>query len=133
MTTREASDIQEKRIAKHLSDFGCKKVSGSGSGDWQKGDCKTDDLFIEAKTSLSPKSSFSIKLDWLKKAKEQAFSMGKFIYTLVFCFGDDVDWYTVDSDTFKEFYRCYKAVERLDYELENNKSLSIDDVKEILK
>ena len=58
MTTRYFSDKQEQHIAKVT---GGKVQSNSGGTKFGGGDVHTDKFFIEAKTSMSVKQSFSIK------------------------------------------------------------------------
>ncbi len=83
MTRKEASLAQEKRIARNL---GGKIQPASGGTKFGGGDIHTKHFLIEAKTVLTKKDSFSIKLDWLNKAKEQMFEQGKIRYSLAFQF-----------------------------------------------
>jgi len=97
--TRWYSNRQEKAVAKAI---GGKQTANSGATDFSKGDVATDNWLIECKTATSEKQSFSIKRDWLKKNKEEAFSMGKDYNALVFDFGDNGErYYIVDERTFK--------------------------------
>ena len=97
--TRWYSSRQEKAVAKAI---GGKQTANSGATDFSKGDVTTDNWLIECKTATSEKQSFSIKRDWLKKNKEEAFSMGKDYNALVFDFGDNGErYYIVDERTFK--------------------------------
>lgn len=94
-TTREYSDLQEKQIAK---EFGGKRTVNSGGTKFGGGDVLTKDLFIEAKTTMVDRQSFSIKKDWLEKAKEQAFEQHKNFWTLAFRFSPDGrDYYVIDK------------------------------------
>lgn len=70
--TRYFSDLHEKSVCHALDG---RQVSNSGAGKFEKGDVVVDDasLLIECKTSMTEKSSFSIKRDWLIKNKEEAF------------------------------------------------------------
>ena len=70
-SSRYYSDIQEKYVAKLLGGF---QTTNSGSGHWTKGDVVVKDanLSLECKTSMTEKSSFSIKKDWIYKHKEEA-------------------------------------------------------------
>lgn len=72
-STRYASSLQENYIAKVL---GGKVCCNSGAGKWSKSDVRIDEasLSVECKTSMSPKSSFSIKKEWITKQKEEAFA-----------------------------------------------------------
>ena len=98
--TRWYSDKQEKKVAKAI---GGRQTTNSGATDFSKGDVVTEDgWLIECKTATSEKQSFSIKREWLKKNREEAFSMGKDYNALVFDFGDNGErYYIVDEKTFK--------------------------------
>ena len=104
MTTRYFSDMQEKHIAKVT---GGKVQSNSGGTKFGGGDVHTAKFFIEAKTPMSDKKSFSIKEDWLYKMREQAFEQGKQNAVLAFRFHPDslVDWYVLDEQQFLEYLR----------------------------
>lgn len=76
--------------------------SNSGGTRFGGGDVHTKSVFIEAKTPTQEKSSFSVKKDWLDKAKEQAFEQNKNNYALAFRFGpDEPDFFVIDSKLFK--------------------------------
>lgn len=109
MTTRYFSDKQEKHIAKVT---GGRVQSNSGGTKFGGGDVHTDKFFIEAKTSMSDKKSFSIKEDWLYKMREQAFEQGKEESVLAFRFHPDslVDWYVLDEQQFLEYLRYKEAL-----------------------
>lgn len=65
------------------------------------GDLYTNNILIEAKTAMQPKSSFSIKKDWLIKLKEEQYAMNKMYSTLCFDFGDEKErYYIIDENTF---------------------------------
>lgn len=70
-SSRYYSDIQEKYVAKLLGGY---QTTNSGAGHWSKSDVVVKDanMSIECKTSMSEKSSFSIKKDWIDKHKEEA-------------------------------------------------------------
>jgi len=105
--TRWFSTKQEKAVAKEI---GGKRTPNSGATPWVKGDVIKDDWMLECKTSTAPKSSFSIKKDWLEKNKEEAFSTGKSHSALCFDFGDNGDrYYVIDEKTFKEVLDLWKA------------------------
>ena len=72
-STRYYSDAHEKSVCKELHAV---QQSNSGAGLWRKGDCINNDasLLIECKCSMSEKTSFSIKKEWIEKNKEEAFS-----------------------------------------------------------
>ena len=99
-STRYYSNKQEKQIAKAVNG---KQSSNSGATAFQKGDIKTQNFLIEAKTVTKPKSSFSIKKDWLLKNKEEAFAMHRPYSALAFNFGpNEENYYIIDEKLFKE-------------------------------
>lgn len=100
-TTREASGKQEKRIAKAL---GAKRTANSGATKFDKSDLYIgSEWSLEAKTSMEPKKSFSIKKEWLMKLKEEQYACGKLHSALCFDFGDEKErYYIIDENTFKE-------------------------------
>ena len=100
-STRYFSNKQEKRVAKRV---GGKQTANSGATKFSKGDVRTDNWLIEAKTKTTPSESISIKREWLEKNEEEAFAMGKMHNALVFSFGDihnDKDYYIISEDEFK--------------------------------
>lgn len=99
-STRKVSANQEKAIAKSL---GGKRTSNSGAGKFDKSDVYIGaEWSIEAKTCMQPKSSFSIKKDWLIKMKEEQFACKKEHSALCFDFGDNKGrYYIIDEQTFK--------------------------------
>ena len=97
--TRFYSNRQEKVVA---NDIGGKQQSNSGATTFQKGDVITDKFLIECKTCVEPKKSFSIKKEWIKKNRQEAFAMGKQYSALVFDFGDGEQHYVIDSKLFKQ-------------------------------
>ena len=98
-STRYYSNRQEKQIAKSL---GGKQVANSGATSFHKGDAKTEQFLIEAKTVTKHKDSFAIKLAWLLKNKEEAFAMHKPYNALAFQFGpDEPNYYVIDEKLFK--------------------------------
>ena len=100
--TRFYSNKQEKAVAKAV---GGKKVANSGATMFRKGDVEADDFLIECKTTTCEhKASFSIKEDWLKKNKEEAFAMGKRHSALAFQFGENREnYYILDEKQFQEY------------------------------
>ena len=101
--TRWYSNRQEKAVAKSV---GGRQTSNSGATDFAKGDVTTDKWLLECKTATSEKQSFSIKREWLRKNKEEAFAMDKEYKALVFDFGDNGDrYYVIDEKTFKELMK----------------------------
>lgn len=71
-STRYYSQIQEEYVARQLDG---KRISNSGAGRFDKSDVVVDraSMSVECKTSMQPKSSFSIKKDWIIKHKEECF------------------------------------------------------------
>ena len=111
-STRYFSNKQEKNVSKNL---GGKKVANSGATPFRKGDVELDDILIECKTCTTPKKSFSIKKEWLKKNKEEAFAMNKSFSALAFNFGDlknSENYYIIDESTFKYFLQLIKQEEK---------------------
>lgn len=97
-STRYYSDEQERRIAKKL---GGKVQSNSGGTRFGGGDIHTPLFLIEAKTSTEPKQSFSVKKQWLEKAKLQAFEQGKLYSAVAISFDNIHDYYIVDENVFR--------------------------------
>lgn len=95
--TRYFSDRQEKKVAKRV---GGKQVSNSGATAFNKGDVVTDDWLIECKTCTSPKSSMSVKKEWLEKNKEEAFAMRRSYSAVAIDFGSSDTYYIIDEKTF---------------------------------
>lgn len=101
--TRYYSDRQEKQIVKKI---GGKQTSNSGATSFSKGDIRTKQFLIEAKTVTKSKDSFSIKKSWLLKNKEEAFAMNKRYSALAFNFGpDEENYYIIDEKLFKELVK----------------------------
>lgn len=99
MNTRYYSNKQEKIIAKQVKGY---QNPNSGATKFSKGDVHTKTFLIEAKTCVNPKSSFSIKKEWLEKNQEEAFAMHKPYSALCFDFGDNKNrYYIIDEKLFK--------------------------------
>lgn len=98
VSTREAAAIQEYRVAKKL---GGKITPNSGAGRFDKSDIKVQDanLFVECKTCMTPKKSFSIKKDWIEKAEKEAFINRLYNHVIAFNFNfeDKDDYYVIDD------------------------------------
>lgn len=98
MATREASSIQESRIAKK---FGGQPNPSSGSGKFVKSDVTIPDISmsIECKTVMTPKESFSIKKAWLEKHKQEAFSnrLSNAVLAFNFYYNDKEDYYIIND------------------------------------
>lgn len=97
---KNCSSKQEQQIAKMVGGW---TQSNSGGTRFGGGDVHTATMLIEAKTPTTDKSSFSVKKEWLEKAKEQAFEQNKTSYALAFRFGpDEPDFFVIDAKLFKE-------------------------------
>lgn len=98
--TRYFSDMQEKSVCKEL---GGKQQSNSGAGLWRKGDVVVPEiLLVECKCCMSPKTSFSVKKEWIEKNKEEAFSQRLPNSCIAFNFGpDEQNYYIIDSKLMK--------------------------------
>ena len=71
--TRYYSDIQEKAVCKIVNGY---QTINSGASKFSKGDVlnKEAGLLCECKTTMSEKSSFSIKKEWIDKNKQEKFT-----------------------------------------------------------
>lgn len=98
VATREASKVQEARIAKK---FDGAVTPNSGAGYFKKGDVQIQSagLLIECKTCVKPKDSFSIKKEWLQKNKKELFASGLSNSAIAFnfCYEDKDDYYIIDD------------------------------------
>ena len=102
-STRYFSDQHEKSVCKAL---GGRQTSNSGANRFEKGDVIVDDAYmlIECKCSMTEKSSFSIKKEWLDKIQEEAFS-NRLINTCL-CFNFEPggnNYYVIDEKMMKDF------------------------------
>lgn len=97
--TRYASQAQEERVSALL---GGRRNSNSGAGHFDKSDVVVDraSLSVECKTCMTPKDSFSIKKEWLKKSKEEAFAnrLENHAIAFNFFFEDKEDYYIINSN-----------------------------------
>ena len=111
--TRAFSDVQEKTICKLLN---ATQQPNSGASKFRKGDCVNYDasLLIECKTVTKEKDSFSVKKDWIKKNKEEAFSQRVFNGCIAFNFGPGQSNYFVIDEKLMKF-----LVEKLTEENKN--------------
>lgn len=100
-STRYYSDKHEKSICEELNAV---QMPNSGATIWKKGDCvqKESSLLIEAKCSMSEKSSFSVKKEWLYKNKAEMRTMQLENHCLCFNFEPNGDnFYIIDSKLMK--------------------------------
>ena len=104
MTTRDYSDKQEKHIAKVT---GGKVQSNSGGTKFGGGDVHTKHFLIEAKTPTKDQTGFTIKKEWLRKMRQQAFEQGKSESVLAFRFSpdDQQDYYVLNQWQFLLFLK----------------------------
>lgn len=106
-STRYYSDKQEKQIVKNI---GGRQTSNSGATSFQKGDIKTKDFLIEAKTVMKSKDSVSIKKSWLLKNEEEAFAMHRSYSALAFNFGPEEDnYYIINEKLFKKLVQYIES------------------------
>ena len=103
MNTRKFSSKQEQYIAELLEG---KQQSNSGATAYNKGDVITDDWLIECKTTTKPKSSFSIKKEWIDKNFIERVEMLKPYSAIAFQFEPDgTNYFVVDEETFKKGWK----------------------------
>lgn len=110
LSTRHYSSNQEKAVASLLGGY---QISNSGAGKFKKGDVQVQkaSLLVECKTCTSKKESFSIKEDWIKKNKEEAFENRLDNSCIAFNFGPDEPNYFVINESLMRF-----LVEKLEEE-----------------
>ena len=115
MSTRKVSRKMEARLAKTL---GGKRQSNSGATPFQKGDVITKLFAIEAKTSMTPKQSISIRKEWLDKIRREAFAMGKPYSAIAFDFGtgslgNKETFYIIDEQLFTKLHEKLEEEENV--------------------
>lgn len=101
-TTRYYSELQEEKVAKLLNGT---RNANSGGGKFKKGDVtvKNANLLVECKTSMSDKSSFSVKKEWLDKNKKESFENRFENSCLCFNFGPESPNYFVINEKLMKF------------------------------
>lgn len=101
-STRYFSSRQEESISKLI---GGTTTPSSGSGHWRKGDIiqQNASLLIEAKCTMTPKDSFSIKKDWIIKNKEEAKTQRLASGCIAFDFEPDGPNYFVINEALMQF------------------------------
>lgn len=101
-STKYYSNKQEKAVSNLLSGY---VNSASGAGLFKKGDITIRDasLLIECKTTMTEKTSFSIKSEWLEKLKKEANSQRIFNTALAFNFAPDGHNYFVIDEKLMKF------------------------------
>lgn len=99
MNTRKYSNRQEIRVAKSIK---AKKQSNSGATRFYKGDLITNNFLIECKTCTTEKESMSIKKEWIRKNRQEAFAMNKPYSAIAIDFGNiNEQYYIIDERLFK--------------------------------
>ena len=99
-STRYYSSKQEEHVAELL---GGRTNSSSGSSAFNKGDVIVKDasLLVECKTSMTDKTSYSIKKEVLEKSRTEARSMRLLNNALCFNFGpSQPNFYVIDETLF---------------------------------
>ena len=105
--TRYYSNKQEEYVANLL---GGKKVPNSGATSFAKGDLVTDNWLFECKTTTKPKTSFSIKKDWIDKNFIERVEMGKPYSAIVHQYEEDgTNYFVLDETTFKKLYERFES------------------------
>lgn len=101
-STKYYSNKQERLVAKSL---GGKQVSGSGASIFSKGDVRVGNkILVECKTSMTEKTSYSIKQNILDKIEKEAKEMGKYFSMLAFNFGPNTkNYYVLNEEAIKFF------------------------------
>lgn len=106
---KDVSVLQEKEVARKL---GGKLAPSSGSGKFSGGDVYTEDFLIECKTVTKDQVSFTVKKEWMSKAKEQSFEQNKPYSALAFRFSPNGDDYIVmPIETFRDLLDCQRQLE----------------------
>lgn len=95
LTRKEASELQEVRIAKF---FGGQVTPRSGGGPWKNGDILTpgdNGWIVECKTTVAPVQSFSVAKSVIDKTNQERVQMHKANMALAFTLGETFDDYFV--------------------------------------
>lgn len=101
-STRYFSSLQENEVCKIVNG---KRSANSGAGNFNKSDIynKAAELTVECKTSMTEKSSFSIKREVLEKLKHEAFENRRHNFALCFNFGPNTKNYFVIDEKLMKF------------------------------
>lgn len=105
-STRYFSTNHENSICKAL---GGTRQANSGAGNFQKGDIqvKSANMLVEAKCSMKPKTSVSIKKEWLEKNKKEAFMTRHNNTAVCINFEPDGDnYYLINEKLMKYLVEC---------------------------
>lgn len=94
--TRYYSNLQEETVAKDMNATIC---SNSGANRFCKGDLiHNPTMLFECKTVTSPKTSFSIKKEWIEKNEQERFSQRVDNSCIVFNFEPNGEnYYIIDK------------------------------------
>lgn len=99
MSTRDASDKQEKIVAKSLGGY---QTPNSGATPFVKGDVVVGKVLIECKVKMAPSGSFTIAKSWLDTLEEERMGMGKRAAALAFSFDcGKRQYYVIDEKLMK--------------------------------
>ena len=100
--TRAYSDIQETSVCNIING---QKTLSSGSTHFQKGDVvnKAASLLCECKTVMSEKDSFSIKIEWIEKNKQEMKAIRLFNSCVAFNFKPNGENYFVIDEKLMRF------------------------------
>ena len=101
-STRYYSDKHEKSVVNAL---GGRQNSNSGAGHFNKGDVVVEnaDLLVECKTTMTEKSSVSVKKEWIEKTVEEAFSMRLSNTAVCINFGPNTSNYYIINEQLMKF------------------------------
>lgn len=106
---KRLSELQERQIAEYT---GGKTQPNSGGTKFCGGDVLTDKFFIEAKTVVTERNSYSIKKEILDKLKEQTVEQNKQVGVLAFRFDPyGEDYFVLRKRDFIEYFD-YKEEKR---------------------
>lgn len=108
MTTRDKSKKQEEFIASYIGGY---RTPNSGATFHTKGDVQDEYSVFEAKTSMKPKKTYSIKKEDLEKNEQERFQSRKEFSFLVFDYGVPVEeetYVVMNIKDFKKLYEVYK-------------------------
>lgn len=106
-STRYYSERHEESVCKAL---GARRQANSGAAKFSAGDVVTETFLIECKTVMADKESVSIKKEWLKKNKLEAFQIRKEHKALCFNFGPNSEnYYIIDESLMKDLVKILEG------------------------
>ena len=112
MATRDYSDTHEKSVCKAL---GATQQLNSGATKYMKGDVvkKSASLLCECKCCMSPKSSVSIKKEWIDKNRQEAFSQRLSNSCIAFNFEPNGEnYYVINEKLMQYLVECLEQEEK---------------------